>query len=52
MTLERILGRGLACCCHPCLAWRVLGRGGRAGLLAAYGVAGYVVTLVLLLAAG
>jgi hypothetical protein len=51
MTVERFLGRGLACCRHPSAAWRVLSRPGRAGLLAAYFAAGYLVTLGLLIVA-
>jgi hypothetical protein len=44
------LGRFLAYCAHPAAAWRRVSTRGRAAILAAYAGAGYVVTLVALLA--
>jgi hypothetical protein len=49
MPPELIIGRGLACCLYPRAAWRVLTRSGRALVVAAYGAAGFVVTLATLL---
>jgi hypothetical protein len=49
MTLETLIGRGLAFCAHPTAAWRVLSRPGRAFVVAAYACAGYVAGLTVLL---
>jgi hypothetical protein len=44
-----VLGRGLAYCAHPAVAWRRLSRSGRILLLAAYFSASYLLTFVALL---
>jgi hypothetical protein len=49
MTLELLIGRGLAFCAHPLAAWRVLSTPGRACVVAAYAGAGYVAVLGILL---
>jgi hypothetical protein len=49
MPLETLLGRGLAFCCHPCAAWRVLPRSRRLLLVGTYFAAAYLVTLLALL---
>jgi hypothetical protein len=51
MSFEIALGRWLACVVHPEAAWRRLRLRGRAVLVATYMGAGYVGTLLLLLAA-
>lgn len=48
MTLELIIGRGLACCLYPRAAWRVLTTSGRALVVTAYAAAGFVATLTVL----
>jgi hypothetical protein len=50
MSLEIMIGRGLAMCAHPFLAWRVLSAGHRSLLVGAYFGASYVTVLVTLLA--
>jgi hypothetical protein len=50
MTLERALGRWLACAVHPRAAWCSLRARGRAMLIATYFAAGYVGALLVLLA--
>jgi hypothetical protein len=49
ITPELVIGRGLACCLNPGAAWRVLSKSGRALVVAAYGIAGFMVTLTVLL---
>jgi hypothetical protein len=49
MSLEIMIGRGLAMCAHPMLAWRVLSPGHRSLLVGAYFGASYVTVLVSLL---
>lgn len=49
MDTEMILGRGLAFCCHPFAAWRVLPRSRRLLLAGAYFAASYVTTLLALM---
>jgi hypothetical protein len=49
MAIEMILGRGLAFCCHPFAAWRVLPRSRRLLLAGAYFAASYVMTLLALM---
>ena len=51
MNLEIALGRWLAWTVHPHAAWRRLRVRGRAVLIATYIGAGYVATLLLLIAA-
>ncbi len=50
MSLELLIGRGLALCVHPMAAWRVLSTPGRAFVISAYAVGGYVTVLAGLLA--
>jgi hypothetical protein len=50
VSLDVLLGRGLAFCVHPCAAWGRLTAGGRALLVFAYFGAGYGAVLALLLA--
>ncbi len=45
MSLELLIGRGLAFCVHPMAAWRVLSTPGRAFVISAYAVGGYVAVL-------
>ena len=49
---ERWLGRSLALCAHPFVAWRLSPARRRAGILAGYAAAGYVAGLVGLFALG
>jgi hypothetical protein len=49
MSLEVLLGRGLACCLHPQAAWRMTTRMGRAFVVCAYATGGFVATLAALL---
>jgi hypothetical protein len=51
MSLELLIGRGLALCAHPLAAWRVLSAPGRAFVISAYAVGGYVTVLAALLLA-
>ena len=50
VTLDVLLGRGLAFCVHPYAAWRRLTAAGRALLVFAYFGAGYGAVLALLMA--
>jgi hypothetical protein len=47
--MDILIGRGLAFCLHPQAAWRVLPRGGRVMVIAAYAVAGFVATYATLM---
>ena len=49
MSVELLIGRGLAICVHPTAAWRVLSTPGRAFVVAAYAGAAYVAVLGALL---
>jgi hypothetical protein len=49
MSMELLIGRGLAFCAHPLAAWRVLSTPGRAFVVTAYACAGYVAVLGVLL---
>ncbi len=49
MSVDLLIGRGLACCVHPTAAWRVLSTHGRAFVVAAYAGAAYVAVLAVLL---
>ncbi|MBA3885965.1 MAG: hypothetical protein H0X67_09560 [Acidobacteria bacterium] len=51
MTVEILIGRGLACCTHPSAAWRKLPPSGRALLVAAYAAGSYLAVLAVLLVA-
>jgi len=51
MSLELLIGRGLALCVHPMAAWRVLSTPGRAFVISAYAVGAYVTVLATLLIA-
>ena len=44
-----LLGRLLAYCAHPALAWRRVSKRDRALIVAAYAGSGYVATLITLL---
>lgn len=48
-TVEMVIGRGLAFCAHPAIAWRRLPPAGRALLVAAYAGASYISVLTVLL---
>jgi hypothetical protein len=50
MNWELLLGRSLAFCAHPAIAWRISSRPGRAALIGAYFAASYVTVLVALMA--
>lgn len=49
MTKAQALGRSLAYCAHPAVAWRRLSRPRRILLLGAYFAGAYVLTLAALL---
>jgi hypothetical protein len=49
MAWELLLGRSLALCAHPTVAWRIVSRPGRALILGAYFAAGYLSVLLALL---
>lgn len=49
MSVDLLIGRGLAFCAHPTAAWRVLSMRGRAFVVAAYAGAAYVAVLGALL---
>jgi len=49
MSMELLIGRGLALCVHPLAAWRVLATPGRTFVVAAYAGAAYVAVLAILL---
>ena len=51
MSVDLLVGRGLAFCCHPTAAWRVLSTPGRAFVVAAYASAAYMAVLAVLLLA-
>jgi hypothetical protein len=48
MSVEILIGRGLACCAHPTAAWQRLTPAKRALLLGAYVAFGYVSALAAL----
>ncbi len=48
MSIDLLLGRGLAFCLNPGAAWRVLGCSGRTFMVGAYAGAGFVATLAVL----
>ncbi len=52
MAPEVFLGRALAVCAHPVLAWPVLSCRSRAALVTAYFVGGYAAALGALLVIG
>ena len=49
MSVDLLIGRGLAFCAHPTAAWRILSMRGRAFVVAAYAGAAYVAVLGALL---
>jgi hypothetical protein len=49
MTADVVIGRTLACCLHPAAAWRRVSKPGKALIVSAYFVAGYLGVLVALL---
>jgi hypothetical protein len=50
MSADVVIGRTLACCVHPAAAWRRVSKSGKALILGAYFVVGYLGALVVLLA--
>jgi hypothetical protein len=50
MTADVVIGRTLACCVHPAAAWRRVPGAGKALIVGAYFVVGYLGVLVILLA--
>jgi hypothetical protein len=50
MSADVVIGRTLACCVHPAAAWRRVSKSGKALILGAYFVVGYLGVLVALLA--
>ena len=50
MTVEAAIGRSLAICLHPGLAWRRVRPAARVGIVLAYFSASYVAALAALLA--
>jgi hypothetical protein len=49
VNADVVIGRTLACCVHPAAAWRRLSASGKALIVTAYFVIGYVGGLVVLL---
>ena len=49
--MEIMIGRVLAVCAHPVIAWRVLSPSGRLVVCGGYAVAGYLTVLTVLLVA-
>jgi hypothetical protein len=49
MNADVVIGRTLACCVHPAAAWRRVSKSGRALIVGAYFVVGYVGVLAVLL---
>jgi hypothetical protein len=49
MSIERLIGGGLAMCAHPYAAWRTRSRRTRAAVVVSYATAGYVAVLATLL---
>ena len=50
MTADIVIGRTLACCAHPAAAWRRLSGSGKALIVGAYFLVGYIGVLLMLLA--
>jgi hypothetical protein len=50
MTADIVIGRTLACCAHPAAAWRRLSGSGKALIVGAYFLVGYIGVLLVLLA--
>jgi hypothetical protein len=48
VTADVVIGRTLACCAHPAAAWRRLSASGKALIVTAYFIVGYLGGLVLL----
>ena len=49
MRADLVIGRTLACCVHPAAAWRRVPGSGKALIVGAYVVVGYLGVLVALL---
>jgi hypothetical protein len=49
MSIDVLIGRGLALCVHPMAAWRVLSTPGRTFVVSAYAVGAYVTVLAALM---
>ncbi len=50
MSADVVIGRTLACCVHPAAAWRRVSKPGKALIVGAYFVVGYLGVLAVLLA--
>lgn len=50
MTADIVIGRTLACCANPAAAWRRLSASGKALIVGAYFLVGYIGVLLVLLA--
>lgn len=48
MSADIVIGRTLACCVHPAAAWRRLSASGKALIVGAYFLVGYLAVLVVL----
>jgi hypothetical protein len=49
MRWEILLGRSMAICAHPAIAWRLVSKRGRALIVSAYFGAAYAAVLALLM---
>jgi hypothetical protein len=49
MKADVVIGRTLACCVHPAAAWRRVSKSGKALIVGAYFVVGYLGVLAVLL---
>ena len=49
VTADVVIGRTLACCLHPAAAWRRVSKSGKALIIGAYFVVGYLGVLAALL---
>ena len=49
MTADVVIGRTLACCAHPAAAWRRTSMSGKALIVGAYFLIGYLGVLLALL---
>jgi hypothetical protein len=50
MNADVVIGRTLACCLHPSVAWRRVSGSGKALIVGTYFVVGYLGVLAVLLA--
>jgi hypothetical protein len=49
MTADVVIGRTLACCAHPAAAWRRVSTSGKALIVGAYFLIGYLAVMLVLL---